>query len=474
MGRWALVGGAAIAPESEISTSTVLGKWVERGGESEKMRVLYVWLRCVVCVRRAVSGWWLLLLFLQAACTQGPLRLRPNSEHAPAPVRVSLGNGFTAIQVSDTEFREAFTRLLLEVPLKLAPRAWAPPRDRFVRASWDSRGMSVEQGYLRECERRGFSGDCFSLLARGPSDDTALDARGRFTLGFIFALTPAAEAALGVLSDFSTQAMTAVLCGLSLYLLVLMTPEPISKGIAATMTLFLWGYLGTELWGLISATGRLWNETAEAHTFQALREASERYARVLGPNTLRLLLLLATWSAGAQGRGAMPTEGLPHFSQAIRNAASAGRIHLPTAASEVQTVLVTEGRLTLSLPSGSSTVLAMQNQGGGSDGEVHHIATVENEKSTARGGPWTQRLKKLFDKAGMSMEDPVNKVRIPGHKGPHPKQYHQTVYERLRDAVEACRTTAQCREALTQELTVLAEDLLQAGSDLNKLVTRSP
>ena len=107
------------------------------------------------------------------------------------------------------------------------------------------------------------------------------------------------------------------------------------------------------------------------------------------------------------------------------------------------------------------------------EGDLHHIATVENGKSLARGGPWTPRLKKLFDKAGMSMEDPANKVRIPGHKGPHPMEYHEEVYERLEKAVSRCETTAQCREALTRELGKLAEQLKQVGSKLNKLVTRT-
>jgi hypothetical protein len=96
---------------------------------------------------------------------------------------------------------------------------------------------------------------------------------------------------------------------------------------------------------------------------------------------------------------------------------------------------------------------------------------VENEKSTHRGGPWTPKLKKFFDKAGMSMEDVANKVRIPGHKGPHPQAYHERIYQRLAEAVEDCTTKARCREALTRELGKLAKELKEVGSDLNKLVT---
>ncbi|MFY0580201.1 AHH domain-containing protein [Cystobacter fuscus] len=369
----------------------------------------------------------------------------------------------------------AFTQLVLEVPLRVATRSTKPLAGHPVRASWSSGDMgdtSVEEGYARLCERRGSPSDCYWLLGDGPHD-TTLGHRDRFALALGLALSPAVEAASGVLQDFSAHAMTALLTGLSLYLVALIAPEPISKGLALAMTLFLWAYLGHEFWGLLSATKRLWDEAKAAGTFHELSGASERYARVLGPNSLRILLLLATWKAGARGKEALTGSGLPGFPQAVGNAATAGRFHLPTAASEATSVSVAEGRLVLTLPSGSGALLAMQREGEGEEGPIHHIATVENEKSSARGGPWTPRLKKFFDKAGMSMEDPANKVRIPGHKGPHPEAYHQDVFKRLERAVRRCETTAQCRESLSRELKQLATELREIGSRLNKLVTQS-
>ena len=399
----------------------------------------------------------------------------PSLTPPPAPrqsVTLTPGSDFAPVQVSDAEFREAFTQLVLEVPLRVAPRPTRPLASRLVLASWPSGSAgdsSVERGYALLCERRGALGDCFWLLGDGP-DDTTLSHRDRFALALSLALTPAVEAATGVLQDFSASAMTALLSGLSLYLLVLMAPEPMSKSLAIAMTLFLWGYLGKELWGLISATHQLWEDAEEASTFRELRGASERYAQVLGPNTLRILLLLATWKAGAK---ASQAGGLPGLPQAVHNAATVGGFRLPAAAAEATSVSVVEGRLVLTLPAGSGAVLFMQNQGEGEQGPVHHIATVRNSESTARGGPWTPRLKKFFDKAGMSMEDDANKVPVPGHKGPHPEEYHQEVYERLEKAVRRCQTTAQCREALTRELAKLAEQLKRVGSTLNKLVTRT-
>jgi hypothetical protein len=391
----------------------------------------------------------------------------------PAPqeyVTLTPSSDFVPVQVSDMEFREAFTHFILDVPLRVATRPTGLLSARLVRASWAPGGTgdsSVERGYARLCERRDSPGDCFWLMGDGPHD-TTLSHADRFALALSLALTPAVEAATGVLQDFSATAMTTLLTGLSLYLLVLMAPEPMSKGLAIAMTLFLWGYLGSELWGLISATHELWDDAEAANSFLELRDASERYAQVLGPNTLRILILLATWRAGARASEGGRLPGLP---QAVHNAATVGGFGLPAAASEATSVSVVEGRLALTLPAGSGAILAMQNQGAADP--VHHIATVENDKSPARGGPWTPKLKEFFDKAGMSMEDPANKVPIPGHKGPHPEEYHKEVFRRLGSAVKRCETTQRCQAALTRELKRLATELLEVGSTLNKLVTRT-
>jgi hypothetical protein len=421
-----------------------------------------------------------MLLVLQTACATGLPRGGPRTGVRDVAAstedgRLAPSSDFASVRVSDVDLREALARLVLEMPLRVATRPRRVPDRRLVRASWapgDASDSSVEGGYARLCERRGSPGDCFSLLGEGPEDIT-LSRQDRFALALGLALQPAVDAAMGELRDASASAMTALLTGLSLYLVVLLAPEPLSKGLALTMTLLLWSYLGHELWGLLTATKQLWDDADDAHTFRELRGASERYARVLGPNTLRVLLLLATWKVGAAANEGTTGSALPGLSQAVRNAATVGRIHLPTAASEATSVSVAEGRLVLTLPAGSGAVLAMQQQGDGEQGELHHIATVENEKSPARGGPWTPKLKRFFDKAGMSMEEPVNKVRIPGHKGPHPRAYHERVYQRLEDAVEGCTTPARCREALTRELETLAKELKQVGSELHQLVTGS-
>jgi hypothetical protein len=73
----------------------------------------------------------------------------------------------------------------------------------------------------------------------------------------------------------------------------------------------------------------------------------------------------------------------------------------------------------------------------------------------------------------MSLNDPANIVRIRGHKGPHPQEYHQEVYRWLREAVQGCRSINQCKEALKAALTELADEIAMEGSKLNNPVTRT-
>lgn len=95
----------------------------------------------------------------------------------------------------------------------------------------------------------------------------------------------------------------------------------------------------------------------------------------------------------------------------------------------------------------------------------------KNCVSTTSGGPWTPRFEAIFDKAGMSLEDVLNKVVVPGHRGPHPEIYHQTVYDRLIGATDGLSGEAY-KLALQSELRAISQEVATAGSVLNKLLTR--
>lgn len=94
--------------------------------------------------------------------------------------------------------------------------------------------------------------------------------------------------------------------------------------------------------------------------------------------------------------------------------------------------------------------------------EIHHIATNKTK------GGYTAQFKAIFARAGMTLDDPANKVALPGHgqyplAGPHAPVYHQHVLDRLLDATEGLSGN-DYRAALQSELASLKADLLENPS----------
>jgi hypothetical protein len=461
-----------------------------------------------------LGGWALLLLFLHSACATGIPRggtlvghrapsLTPRF-HADAPprtalaqaesneeaeeeaedrpVHLSLSTRFPAVQVSRFELHQALATLVLHTPLRVAG---APaPLYLLARASGPLSGEAwrtpLAQAYGRFCERCGTPGDCLSLFQDWPG----LDGEDKRDLALALSLHTALESMDAELRGmFSTsQLFTTLSLTVIGYLALVAAPEPVSKGVAGALALLMWGYLGWELFELVRAYFRLWEEAAQSSTFAELREAGDRFGRVIGPNSLRILLLLGTAAVGETAALVSNAPKLPGFAKAAGALESqAGIQDVLTAVRHADKVkvAVAEGTFSVVLP---ANVLSMAVRGApagtsaraepSKKPHVHHIATVENSKSTARGGPWTKRFKDLFDKAGMSMEDPANKVKLPGHYGPHPQEYHQAVFDDLDRAVRKCVTRLECERALRDALKELADEIARKGSRLNRLLIK--
>ncbi|MEJ7764250.1 MAG: AHH domain-containing protein [Acidimicrobiales bacterium] len=94
-------------------------------------------------------------------------------------------------------------------------------------------------------------------------------------------------------------------------------------------------------------------------------------------------------------------------------------------------------------------------------GPVHHLATIY--KNRFRGN-WGDKFEELFRNAGMTRQHALNKVTVPGHRGPHPVEYHAEVYRRLREAVDPhVPGTPGYTAALQEELRALARDVNTLG-----------
>ncbi|MFL5355438.1 AHH domain-containing protein, partial [Archangium sp.] len=247
-------------------------------------------------------------------------------------------------------------------------------------------------------------------------------------------------------------------------------PEPVSKGLAALFTATAIAYLGVDtVWRIIDGWVQLVRDVDRAVTFNALRAAGEKYGKVLGASAARVFVMLVTAAIGNTTGLAAKVQGLPGSAQAALAAETeAGFTY--SAVEGVQSVAMSAEGFTIVL---APHVLAMSARGTRDGGHVdkHHLATIANEKSTARGGPWTPKFRELFKKAGMELKDPENIVSVEGHRGPHPEEYHQRIFNRLDRTMSGCRTVVQCRDFLKATLDELAREVSTPGTRLNQLVT---
>lgn len=340
------------------------------------------------------------------------------------------------------------------------------------------RGPSVRSSLSHRCSRRLLPEECLLLLSSGgawiPGDRQAL----AIAFAFDTLWEGVAETVAELANPDALRAMVVSLVGTALVMLV--APEPVTKLIAIGLTASLIAYLGTgPVWKLGQGFLRLRAEARGARSVGALEDAGHRFGKVLGENGARVLVLVALTALG--GKNALAAQGprLPGFAQAAARARIEAGLELSGAlAGEVRSLaLPAAGVLNIVL---APTAVAAVAMGPGSaiqgdpEGDVHHICTNKNEVSETSGGPWTPQFEKLFEQAGMSLGDSANMVRIQGHRGPHPAEYHHEILRRLVGSMKGCRGEVPCRAALVETLAEIARELTTAGTRLRKLITRNP
>jgi hypothetical protein len=337
--------------------------------------------------------------------------------------------------------------------------------------------VELTRAYQRWCERTGRPGDCLRLLTESPT----LTGDGRYALAMAFAQGAVLDELLAAFKDMADPqaVLSAVLWTATFYLILWTAPEPVSKGLAAVMTATLIAYLGVDtFWSLIEGFKQLVEVADHATTFDELRSAGERYGKVMGQNAARAFALLATVAIGNTASGfASRVPMLPSSAQASARAGAGAGIVL-SAVGEVRAVSTSGVAITMALAPGavSTTVPGVGGAAASpvdAEGHAHHIATDKWWESPHSGGPWSPQFEVIFNRAGMSLNDPANIVHVRGHKGPHPAKYHEQVLRRLDEATATCRTIQKCQEALKAELQQLAREIATPGTRLNKLVTRS-
>ncbi|AKI99779.1 HNH/ENDO VII superfamily nuclease [Archangium gephyra] len=295
------------------------------------------------------------------------------------------------------------------------------------------------------------------------------------------------EAALELFG--SPAVLLSVGTSMVLYMMAWAAPEPLfSKAFAAAVTMgLLLTYSAAELYNVGLACLTLYREAEGARTREELEAAAERFGKALGGVGLRVLVTVAGAKL-ARGLPEVPKGGLwaslspPRFAMAGGGVKGGLRVGAGTRAQ----VSVADGTVVLMGVTASTTAAAVTSAvsaarttgacaESGQDGHHrHHLCTNKNDISENSGGPWTPRFETFFEKAGMSLEDPANIIYLRDHKGPHPEAYHRRIFERLGAALGTCRTRAECRAKLVDELDRIAGEVCTPGSTLNKLATRNP
>ncbi|HVG61430.1 MAG TPA: AHH domain-containing protein [Hyalangium sp.] len=411
-------------------------------------------------------------------------------------IHIPRTSGLQPIAIEEEEFQSEVRRLARRASVKGAPREAAesmfqlsPDSGNYLYLREDKKLVPMELGESLEgtltqedlqtaeryriwCQQVHHSyGDCLGGALVG---GRYLDMRGRYLWAMAMSKSPVLDElkkALGDMVNFRSLFSTALWTGVSMLLVLAL--NPVAPGLVAIMGTALVLYVGYDtLYNLVTGWFQLMEEVRYATTFEEIRAAGERFGKVIGVEAARafvMLLMAAIGRTAHEFAAKLPT--LPGSAQMAAQAEAQAGISLPALA-EVQEIAVSAEGMSVMLPPGA---MAMAAQAGRSESpcvETHHIATICNDKSALRGGPWTPRFRQIFAKAGMKLDDPANRVPIPGHKGPHPEEYHRLVFGRLARATRTCRTVEACRADLTDALRKLAKEIATPGTELNQLVTQ--
>ena len=162
-----------------------------------------------------------------------------------------------------------------------------------------------------------------------------------------------------------------------------MAPGPVTKGVAAVLTLYLVVYLGLGPMREMVRAGRgLLEQSERATTTGELRAAGQRFGRVLGDNGMRVLLLLATAALSGRSNVVGRGPGLPGFGRAALLSPVRMGVRLE-AAGQVGTVVLGAEELVVGLAPTAVAASAL-GPGGGLptegllESQARHITKIDN------------------------------------------------------------------------------------------------
>jgi hypothetical protein len=293
------------------------------------------------------------------------------------------------VEVGEEEFKQAVAEHApsvpaVERPLEYAGRLFGVPE----RSGWfwyegrSQRLMASEPGshrnlrllpedeelkrqYLQWCGRTWGGGDCLRLLV----DKPFLDGDAKYAL----AMAIAQSRVLGAMKEeltrmVSPQAVVAtVVGGLTMYAILLALPEPVSKGVAALLTLGAMAYLGWDtVWKLIDGWLVLMKDVDQATTFDGIYASGEKFGDTMGEKATRAFVMLAMVAMGNTATGMATTlPKLPGAGQAAVVAETQLNIRFTSPAlAQVESVAITAEGVTIALAPNAVAMAARGSSGG--------------------------------------------------------------------------------------------------------------
>jgi hypothetical protein len=244
---------------------------------------------------------------------------------------------------------------------------------------------ALRDQYEKWCRPRG-GGDCLGLFDDGPY----LRADDRLTLALALAFGSVLDETREALGrELNPRALVAMcVWTVGLYLTSWLVPEPTTKLLAAGLTVILVAWLGVDtLWGLLDGWALLTTRAHEATTFAELREAGEQFARVLGTDAARVMILAVGALTGRTlGKVAARVKLLPGFSVAGMQWEAQGGAAVLAPEVAAETALAQESALVRAVaavetvvasPHGPlAVVLLKKGRGGGAASGDHSPTTV--------------------------------------------------------------------------------------------------
>jgi hypothetical protein len=324
-----------------------------------------------------------LLLALLNACVN-PRGVRLDTGEG-APLEHRLTTPSKPVEVDADAFEQSLRQLALGAPLTLR----SPQQGLLVHASYpgfdaDTRWQRLMSqsfgGFCKPGQRRA---DCVSLL----DDVMGLSQWDKLGVSLALSIDPLKESiSLAVKDTLAPQLFyTVIATGLVTWAVMAANPEPVFTKAAAIVSAILLIYLGVETFlEVVDASRELKRATDRATTWQELEQASQRFAKRVGPEVARVFVLAVTVvvSHGMTGGAALLASRLsmlPSFSEAA--VAGASRIGINLASVEqVSAVAVVGGTVVISLP---ATAVAMAARSAGGQGRTEH---GEERATEARGG----------------------------------------------------------------------------------------